>query len=118
MFDRTDVQASLPLTETVFLILLSLAPGPKHGYAILKDVAALSEERVQLSTGTLYGGLKRLLAQGWIQRCVTEPATTGPGRPRQDYALTDLGRRILEAEVARFRSLVAVADLRTSEGPA
>lgn len=106
----------LPLTEVVFFILLSLAPKPKHGYAIMKEVASLSHQRVSLSTGTLYGALKRLLEQGWIEP--VEEADAGdyqPGaakRVRKAYALTDLGRSILQTEAARLQSLVAVAQLR------
>ena len=57
-----------PLTESTYFILLSLSPEPKHGYAIMKEVQELSEGRVVLSTGTLYGALKRLLDEGWIIR--------------------------------------------------
>src|SRR2546421_10786054 len=59
---------SLPVTEPVLLILLSLAEQPRHGYAILQDVQEMSEGRVTLSTGTLYGALRRLLDDGWIER--------------------------------------------------
>ena len=68
------VAGSLPLTETTFYILLSLSPGSSHGYAILKDVERLSEGRLVLSTGTLYGALKRLLERDWIERV---PAVEG-----------------------------------------
>ena len=118
MTENANIEDKLPLTESTFLIMLSLAPGPRHGYAILKDVAALSGERVQLSTGTLYGALKRLLAEGWIRRATQEAPTEDdadhPGRPRRYYALTDRGRRLLEAEVARLESLAAAA-LRVGE---
>ena len=59
-----DVQANLPLTETTFFIMLSLASKPKHGYAIMKEVETLSRGNVQLRTGTLYGAIKRLLGGG------------------------------------------------------
>ena len=106
----------LPLTEPTFYILLSLAPGKKHGYAILKDVEALSDGRVSLSTSTLYSALSRLLDQGLIERLpeVMENRT-GPGLPRKAYVLTELGRRVLEAETHRMQSLVAAASLRLSE---
>lgn len=106
-----DVQDNLPLTEPTFYILLSLALGPKHGYAIMKDVKTLSESQVVLSTGTLYGAIKRLLDQGWIQR-VDEPAEDGNGRERKAYLLTHRGRRILEAETARLGKLYQAAQLR------
>jgi len=109
-----DYQDNLPLSEAVFFILLSLAPGPKHGYAIMKDVEALSDARVSLSTGTLYGALKRLLDGGWVQR--VDEGQDGSGRERKSYALTQLGKGILEAETARMQNLVVTAQKRSSEG--
>lgn len=107
---------NLPLSEAVFFILLSLLPGPKHGYAIMKDVEALSDSRVSLSTGTLYGALKRLLEGGWVQRVDDE--RDGSGRGRKAYILTQLGKDILEAETARMQSLVAMSQKRSSAGSA
>ncbi len=101
----------LPLSEATFFILLSLAPGPRHGYAILKDVQALSEDRVKLSTGTLYGALKRLLEQGWITR-VADPAPDNTNRQRKAYALAEHGRQSLEAEAARLQKLVQATQRR------
>ncbi len=112
---QDPLQSNLPLSEAALFILLSLAPGPRHGYAILKDVQALSAGRVVFSTGTLYGALKRFLEQGWIERA-GEAAPDETGHPRKAYALTRLGRRILEAEVARLRALVKAARLRVTEG--
>ena len=118
-----NVQAHLPLTEATFYIVLSLAPGRMHGYAIMKEVQALSDGRVKLSTGTLYGALKRLLENRWIRRVDDTGATptergnggsNGPGRPRKAYVLTDLGRRILEAEIDRLGAMVVAARMRTA----
>lgn len=106
-------EAHLPLQEATFFILLSLAPGPAHGYAIMQEVSALSDGRVRLSTGTLYGALKRMLDQDWIER-FDEPGAAQGGRERKAYRLTDLGRRLLEAETARMRSLVAAARRRSA----
>ncbi|NLE44109.1 MAG: PadR family transcriptional regulator [Chloroflexi bacterium] len=108
------IASRLPLREPTFLILLSLAPGPKHGYAILKEVEALSEGRVQLSTGTLYGAVKRLLDDGWIQR-VSDPLPNETIRARKAYALTEQGRRALNAEVRRLDKLVSVALAQTAD---
>jgi DNA-binding PadR family transcriptional regulator len=105
---------SLPLTEPTLLILLSLSPGPKHGYAIMKEVETLSDGRVRLSTGTLYGALKRLLDEGWIVR-VEDPEPNGTDRERKAYSLTDRGRYLLKAEVDRLHKLVSVARLRVVE---
>jgi DNA-binding PadR family transcriptional regulator len=103
-----DVQQNLPLREATFFILLSLATAPRHGYAIMKDTAQLSDGRVNLSTGTLYGAIKRLLEAGWIRR-VENGDTEENGRPKKKYELTEQGRRIFEAEVARLESIVSVA---------
>jgi len=109
-----DILSNLPLREPTFLILLSLSPGPKHGYAILKEVDTLSEGRVKLSTGTLYGAIERLLDQGWIRR-VEDPIPNVTNRERKFYDLTELGRRALNAEIARLRKLVSVAVSQTAE---
>jgi DNA-binding PadR family transcriptional regulator len=114
MAAQSNVQASLPLTETTFFIMLSLVPAPKHGYSIMKDVQALSDKRVVLSTGTLYGALKRLLENNWIER-VEDLGANETGRPRKCYRLTDRGRRILDAEIVRLQALVSTARLRTAE---
>ena len=105
----------LPLTEPTFYILVSLAPGKKHGYAILKDVKDLSRERVNLSTSTLYTAVGRLLDQDLIERLDDDDDDPSPGLPRKSYALTDLGRRVLEAETVRLQSMVKEARLRLRE---
>jgi DNA-binding PadR family transcriptional regulator len=119
---KTSIESKVPLSESTYLILLSLAPGPRHGYAIMKDVATLSGDRVQFSTGTLYGALKRLLSEGYIRRVEkdpsSEPDAERSGRWRKTYVLTDLGRKLLEAEVTRLQSLVVAANLRILERPA
>jgi len=104
-------QNSLPLTETTFFLLLGLSSGPRHGYAIQKDIKALSSGRVVLSTGTLYGALKRLVEQGWIERFESQQADEN-GRPRKEYRLTELGRKVFEAEFSRLQGLVNVAQMR------
>jgi len=106
----------LPLTETTFYILLSLAPGKKHGYAILKDVKALSKGEVSLSTSTLYSALSRLLDQGLIERIPDDiDSSAGPGLPRKAYVLSEVGRRVLKAATNRMQALVAAAHLRLGE---
>ena len=99
---------TFPLTEPVFLVLLSLAEQPRHGYSILKDVESMSRGRVLLSTGTLYGALQRLLAEGWIERIQEDDAP----RDRRTYRLTARGRRNLQIEIDRMRHLTKVAALR------
>jgi DNA-binding PadR family transcriptional regulator len=98
----------LPLSEPVLLVLLSLAEQPRHGYAILKDVERISDGRVKLSTGTLYGALRRLLHEAWIER-VEEGESP---RDRRPYRLTSRGRHNLQLEVERMRQLTKLAALR------
>jgi DNA-binding PadR family transcriptional regulator len=99
-----------PMTEPVLLILLSLASQPRHGYAILRDTEHMSDGRVRLSTGTLYGALRRLLEEGWIERFEDDDSSRG----KQAYRLTSLGRRNLQQEVARMKQLTRVAGLRAA----
>ncbi len=108
-----DTSNLLPLREPTFFILLSLSEGGKHGYAIIKDVADVSNGKVNLSTGTLYEALARLLDQALIERVETngdkDDAVTHPGRPRKAYRLTTKGERVVQAEMMRLQTLVTAA---------
>ena len=108
-----NIDAARPLTEPVFLILTGLADQPRHGYALMQEIEQLSNGRVILSTGTLYGALRRLLEQGWIERFAQEDTS----REKQAYRLTREGRRQLQAEVERMRQVtrLAAARLKGSE---
>jgi DNA-binding PadR family transcriptional regulator len=97
-----------PLTEPVLLILLSLASKPQHGYALMKDIEMLSNGRVRLTTGTLYGALRRLLEDVWIERYETDDTS----REKQAYRLTSVGRKRLMAEIERMKQLTTVAKAR------
>jgi len=97
-----------PLTEPVLLILLSLADRPRHGYALMKDIETLSNGRVRLSTGTLYGALRRLLEDDWIEPFAQEDAS----REKQAYKLTPVGRKQLELELDRMKQLTRAAGIR------
>ena len=100
----------MEISEPVLLILLSLAEQPRHGYAILQDTERLSDGRVRLSTGTLYGALARLLDEKWIERFKEQDSS----RRKQAYRLTAAGRRNLQMEVARLKNLARVAALRVA----
>src|SRR3977135_61992 len=97
-----------PISESVLLILMSLAAEPRHGYAIRKEVEIISDFRVKMSTGTLYGALHRLLADGWIEQIVSEDKV----RYKQIYRLTSTGMEVLASEVARMKSLAQAATVR------
>ena len=104
-----DLQQLLPLTPAVFFILLALADGEKHGYAIMRDVSSLSENKVRMGPGTLYTSIQRLLDLSHIEE------TEGMGTPsehegrRRYYRLTRTGRAVLAAEVSRMESVVLLA---------
>lgn len=101
-----------PLTEAVFLILVTLAAEDLHGYAIMQQVEAISTGRVQFSTGTLYGALKRMLERGWIERLDEEDAE----RARKVYRLTRRGHDLLATETARMHRLATLARGRLQKG--
>jgi DNA-binding PadR family transcriptional regulator len=115
----------MPLREPTLFILLTLSKGRKHGYAILKDVEALSEGRVVLSTGTLYGALARLLEQGVIRKSTNDSGGDSSGsksksgsaevRVRKYYELTQFGRRVLEVELNRMSRILASAGRELGE---
>jgi DNA-binding PadR family transcriptional regulator len=104
------------MTAAEFHILLALAGGERHGYAVMKEVLRLSDGRTRLGPGTLYGTLQRLIECGWV----VEAPRAGPrlvdGRARRYYRLTTAGRRALDDDVARLEALVRVARAM-KEGP-
>jgi DNA-binding PadR family transcriptional regulator len=108
---RQDASEAKPLTEPVFLILTSLAHQPRHGYALLQDIEHISNGRVVLSTGTLYGALRRLLEDAWIERFEQDDTS----RDKQAYKLTPEGRRQLQTEVERMKQLTRAATVRMKE---
>jgi DNA-binding PadR family transcriptional regulator len=101
---NTDIQSLLPLSAAVFAILLSLAPGEKHGYAIMKDVSQDEGGALRMGPGTLYGSLDRLMERGLVE----ETGETDNDR-RRYYRLTEFGRRALGAETTRLHRTVLSA---------
>jgi|SRR5580693_1618609 DNA-binding PadR family transcriptional regulator len=100
--------AQRPISEPVLLILTSLANQPRHGYALIKDIDELSGGRVRLSTGTLYGALRRLLESAWIERFEQEDTS----REKQAYRLTAAGREQLRLELDRMRQWTRLVGVR------
>jgi DNA-binding PadR family transcriptional regulator len=105
MFKR-DPQSLLPLTPAMFYVMVALADGQTHGYAILKDVEQLTNGAVRLSTGTLYGIIKRLLNEGLIRE---SGALSKDDERRRSYDLTAFGREVARAEAARLEQTLAIA---------
>jgi len=97
----------LPLTPQVFHILLSLADVDRHGYGIMKEVEERTDGRMQLGPGTLYGSIKRLRRDGLIEE--VETSSRFSERERRVYRLTELGRAVARAEMARLERLLDAA---------
>jgi PadR family transcriptional regulator PadR len=104
-----DVLGALPLREPTFFILTALAAAPAHGYGILRSVEEMSDGRVRLRAGTLYGALARLEDDGYLE-FDREESEGGP--PRRYYRLTSVGRRLLEAEMTRQAANVELVRTR------
>lgn len=107
-----SVETLLPLTPAMFHVMLALADGDKHGYAIMKEVARLTDGAVSLSAGTLYGILRRLEAEGMVIEKDDRPAPELDDERRRYYHLTDFGRRVARAEAERLEDMVSLARSR------
>jgi DNA-binding PadR family transcriptional regulator len=101
-------ETHLPLTAPVFAILLALAEGDKHGYAIMKEAALPAGGAITLGPGTLYGTIDRLIRDALVE----ETGLTDDAR-RRYYRLTQLGHRVLAAETSRLATSLRTARSRT-----
>ena len=99
----------LPLTPAIFHILLALAGGERHGYGIMQEVEARTNGQLKLGPGTLYGSIKRLLADGLIEESDERPDPALDDQRRRYYRLTEWGRRVAAAEAERLDRLVTEA---------
>jgi len=99
----------LPLTPAVSHILLALADGEKHGYAIMREVEELSDGTITMGPGTLYGSIKRMLGAGLIEETEDRPDPELDDQRRRYYRLTGLGERVLSAEMTRLEAMVKAA---------
>lgn len=112
---RPDPADLLPLKSDVLLILLAVAPAPRHGYGILREVAERSGGEVVLQTGALYRVLRRMLNDGLLEECPRPVDADSSDERRRYYQLTPFGRRVMDAEVERMARLVRAARL-TADG--
>jgi len=100
------------LTPAVLNILLALADEERHGYAIIREVEERTEGKTRLGPGTLYGSIKRMLADGLIEESDERPDPALDDQRRRYYRITDFGRRVAGAEVQRLSALVETARAR------
>jgi DNA-binding PadR family transcriptional regulator len=103
------VESFLPLTPAVFHILLTLADGEAHGYAMMQEVTRRSGGTERLGPGTLYGAISRLLEDGIIEESEARPDPDMDDTRRRYYRLTKLGGLVLAAETERLSDLVKAA---------
>jgi DNA-binding PadR family transcriptional regulator len=100
------------LTPAVFHILLALADRERHGYGIMQDIAARTDGAMRMGPGTLYGSIKRMLADGLIEESGERPDPELDDERRRYYRLTDLGRRVLRTEALRLEQLLRIAQAK------
>lgn len=111
-----DPRAELPLTPAVFHILLALADGEKHGYAIMKEVETSTNGQVSMGPGTLYGSIKRMLKAGLVAETDDRPDPALDDARRRYYELTAYGRRVLRAELERLGEALRLASQKNILG--
>jgi DNA-binding PadR family transcriptional regulator len=107
--DKTTSNPKTTLTPAAFHIMLVLADGENHGYAIMREVAEHTGGKMRLGPGTLYGTIKRMLADSWIEELDERPDPKLDDERRRYYRLTGMGQRLVKAEAERLEQLVNIA---------
>ena len=102
----------LPLSTAVFHILLALTDGEKHGYGIMQEIFQKTNGTMRMGPGTLYGSIKRMLADGLIEETIERPDPTLDDERRRYYRLTNLGQLVTRAEAQRLEQIVRLAQLK------
>ena len=115
---RVTVDELIPLAPAVFHILLSLLDGERHGYALKREIARRTDGKLTLGAGALYGSIGKMLAQGLIEESDDRPDPHLDDERRRYYRITQLGRRVAQAEAARMRELVQLASSKLGPQPA
>src|SRR3954470_2284193 len=109
MTKRRDPGDCLPLTPAMFEVLIALADGEKHGYAVLKEVARRTGGRITLSPGTLYAIVRRFVQEGVVAESDERPDPALDDERRRYYRLTDFGRSVAMAEARRMETALGMA---------
>ncbi len=106
---KTDPETLLPLTPAVFHVLLALADGELHGYAIMQEVSEHTDGQIKMGPGTLYGTVKRLLEAQLIEESDERPDPHLDDERRRYYRLTGVGEQVVKAEARRYAEIVEIA---------
>lgn len=111
-----DIESFLPLTPVAFEVLLALAEGDQHGYAVMLEVERRSGGAIRLHAGSLYRVLNRLLETGLIDELDERPDPENDDQRRRYYRITSLGQAVAREEARRLESQVAAARRRLLKG--
>jgi DNA-binding PadR family transcriptional regulator len=106
---RPAAEKLLPLTPVVLHILLALAAGERHGYAIAQEVEETTGGQVRMGPGTLYGSIQRMLTAELIEEIAPRKRASDDDERRRYYRMTHFGRRVLEMELERLAEVVRIA---------
>lgn len=109
MSETPHPDSLLPLPAATFHILLALAEGPRHGYAIMQDVAERTHGELRLGAGTLYRSIQRMLEQGLVEEVRQRPAPELDDERRRYYRITRFGETVARGETRRLLQLVKLA---------
>jgi DNA-binding PadR family transcriptional regulator len=109
MANEPSPESLLPLPPVTFHILVALADGDRHGYAIIQDVAARTDGELKIQAGTLYRSIQRMLEQGLVAEKRTRPAIGEDDERRRYYRITAFGRAVAQAEARRLTQMVKLA---------
>ncbi len=112
MAKRIDPDDLIPLAPAVFHILLCLAEGERHGYALKREIARRTDGKLTLGAGVLYGSINKMLEQGLIEESEDRPDPHLDDERRRYYRITTLGRSVAQAESARMRALIDLVAAR------
>jgi DNA-binding PadR family transcriptional regulator len=112
MNSNSEPTSFLPLKPATFHILLALADEERHGYGIMQEIKRSTKGSVKMGPGTLYGTIKRLLADGLIVESEERADPAGDDERRRYYRLTDLGRRVIALDAERLADLVGIAEAK------
>lgn len=109
---QDSVDQLLPLSLPVFHMLLELADGERHGYALKRAILSRTSGKLNLGSGALYGSINKMIEQGLIEESDERPDPHLDDERRRYYRITPLGRRVAQAEALRLRELVQLAETR------
>jgi len=110
--NQSQIDSLLPLSPTIFHMLLALGEGERHGYALKREILQRTGGKLNLGSGALYGSINKMLEHGLIEESEERPDAHLDDERRRYYRITPLGKRVAQAEAVRMRQLVRLAEDR------